>query len=128
MPPTHIKPVSSVKIIMKVVDGDDVGYTFPNGEIWIEPQLTSVQKRSLILHEFFHAIGYIGHLEKTGCYFSKTPPSNGVFCEEDIKLIEKVNLDKPIEVYSQKELELETIWAISKLNDIKELLVFKGVK
>lgn len=86
-----------------------------------------LQYEHVITHEFFHALGYFGHIQhRDDCFFSWYP----IYalkepCDEDVRLIQALSDEIKTEVYVVPELRDYTIVAINRINNIKNILTLK---
>lgn len=133
--PKYIMASRAAHVQYGTVPNGKIGYTyfhFDKTDVKILKGLSSAQLRTLITHELFHVLGYVGHLQNDeDCYFYHSPKSSlGGFCDKDIKLLKAAKPDKPIKITASSELAQYTQNAILMLNAAagKQLFVWDGIK
>ena len=88
-------------------------------------------KRLLITHELFHVLGYFSHIQadRPSIFTENFNAHTLDFTPGEIALLQNVTLYEPIEISAEEGLEEQTIWAINKINSVKNLFVWKkGIK
>jgi len=127
--PVYIHSASAVNVRYGYVQENKIGYTYIVGDIadiYIREGFLGYKEASIITHELFHALGYIGHLREENCYFSFNLTPNTDFCQQDVDLLLNLPDIDPLLVRSSPELEQQTKEAINLINNIRPLLIWNG--